>query len=203
MLSINAQKLSKKFFGKWIFKDISFSLEGAGVLAVVGENGSGKSTLLRIVAGQLMPTSGKLDLKWNGKKIKSEKVYTLLSYMAPAIECYPQLTLWETYQLHFRFKPLRQGYSIKRIFSILSLDSFSHLPLFQLSSGTLQRAKLGLALFADTPLLLLDEPTTFMDAPNANYAINLIQDLSSQRLLIVASNLQREYSFIHNRIILK
>jgi ABC-type multidrug transport system ATPase subunit len=203
LLHLSAKEISKKFFGKWTLRNLSFSIQTGQALAILGENGSGKSTLMRILAGQLQPTSGQLEVKFYQKKIPADRLYAYISWMSPAIDCYSHFYLWEAYKIHFRFKPLLKPFTLKDIFSKLSLEPYAHLPLFQLSSGTLQRAKLGLALFADTPLLLLDEPTSFMDEANVAFAIQLIQEFSSQRVLVVASNLEREYSFIPTRITLQ
>ena len=63
------------------------------------------------------------------------------------------------------------------------------------SSGMKQRLKLVLAICTDTPILLLDEPTTNLDEQGANWYHKLIQEFAMDRLVIVASNIEADYTF--------
>ena len=75
---------------------------------------------------------------------------------------------------------------------ILDLEAHIEKPLQFFSSGMLQRLSVGLALVSDTPLLLLDEPTSNLDTVQATKLISLIEKYSANRTLILASNLERE-----------
>ena len=70
------------------------------------------------------------------------------------------------------------------------------------SSGMKQRAKLGLAVLSTTPLLLLDEPTTNLDAKAVAWYQQLIADFTTNRLVIVASNQAHEYQFCTQQLII-
>ena len=68
------------------------------------------------------------------------------------------------------------------------------------SSGMKQRVKLALAFCADTPLLMLDEPTANLDAQGSNWYLQLIEQFAAGRLTIICSNQPNEYAFCKNRL---
>ena len=190
--ALQAKAIGKRFYNRWLFKDISFQLCAGERMALVGTNGSGKSTLLRIVAGQLAPTIGGMTYSAAGNNIPSDRFYRHLSWTGPQVEPYTELTLREHIDLHFRFKQclLPQPESL---IQILNLSAHADKPLQVYSSGMLQRMKVGLALFTASDVLLLDEPTSNMDEENAAFMLDLIAQHIGQRVYVLATNLRREY----------
>lgn len=189
--SISAQKIGKKFYQQWLYRDLSFTLHNGEKLAILGTNGSGKTTLLRILAGQLSPTEGKVFYTKEKNKIPYENMYQYISWAGPHTALYPDLTLAEHLKLHFSFKtPLLP---IPQIIEKLNLTNEVNKKLRFYSSGMLQRAKVGIALFSNSEILILDEPTSNMDEANATYILALIEEYIGNRIYILASNLSREY----------
>lgn len=168
-------------------------------MALIGTNGSGKSTLLRIIAGQLSPTEGKVEYHADNKRIAYSKFYEYVSWAAPSIDLYDELTLREHISWHFKLKPSRLENPMDLV-SILSLEDDQDKKLRLYSSGMLQRVKVGLALFTQSKLLLLDEPTSNMDTANADRMLSLIEEQRAGRVLILASNLEREYGEFEQKI---
>jgi ABC-type multidrug transport system ATPase subunit len=96
------------------------------------------------------------------------------------------------YGLHFKLKPCRLSGGIEACIEALNLAPHRQKALRHFSSGMLQRAKLGLALFSASDVLLLDEPTSFMDEANIRFALSLIEQHQGNRTLLLASNLPHE-----------
>jgi ABC-type multidrug transport system ATPase subunit len=196
-LHIKLENIGKKYYQRWIFKDISHDFQASSRLALVGKNGSGKSTLLRIIAGQLSPSSGKLSGYKEGKKIGVDHFFRYISWAGPFTALYPDLTITEQIALHFQFKPCLVE-EPAQIMDILDLRPHQDKKLRFYSSGMLQRAKVGLALFTRSDVLLLDEPTSNMDPENAQMILDLIEKYIDNRIYVLASNMEREYqSFEH------
>ena len=82
------------------------------------------------------------------------------------------------------------------------MDSSKNKQLKYFSSGMKQRVKLILALCADTPLLLLDEPTSNLDDQGINWYKDLVAKFTSNRLVIVCSNQAHEYEFCTHQLII-
>ena len=200
-MRLSIQAVGKKFYQRWVFRGVSFDLQRGEMLALTGSNGSGKSTLLRIVAGQLKPNEGQAHYFHHERALPGAEVYKHLSWSGPYIDLYPDLNLREVFALHFRFKKCLLD-DVEEAFELLELGAHSQKPLRFYSSGMMQRCKVGLALFTDAPLLLLDEPTSNMDPQNAQNMLRLIHTYRQDRVLILASNMEREYETALHRIAL-
>ena len=98
-------------------------------------------------------------------------------------------------EFHAGFKPLNPSFTHEAILSTVGLESAMNKQIRYFSSGMKQRLKLALAFFSDTPVLLLDEPTTNLDADGIALYRSLIHDHTKARLVIVSSNVKQEYDF--------
>jgi ABC-type multidrug transport system, ATPase component len=184
----------KRFNREWIFRHFDYQFFSAKAYAITGPNGSGKSTLLQFIAGALMPTEGKLDYFNNDEKPVPE-YHRLLSIAAPYLETIEEMTAQEFLSFHEVFKPLIPEISITQILERVGIGHAAHKQIRYYSSGMKQRVKLAQAFFSDTPVVLLDEPTTNLDASGIALYHELIRDYCERRLLIVSSNDPLEYSF--------
>lgn len=203
MLKIQLQEASKRFQYEWIFKNLSLQLKSAESLAITGGNGSGKSTLLKCISGVIPITSGKITLESENGLIPETEWYQHLSISAPYLELPEEFTLRELIHFHFNFKKPLNGITPDELIDILYLDQHSYKPVSQFSSGMKQRLKLGLAIFSDVPLVLLDEPTSNLDKKGITWYTDLIQKFQYDRILIVCSNEPREYEFCLHKLALE
>lgn len=156
--------------------------------AIMGPNGSGKSTLMKILSGHLTPSEGEIQFTAEGKVIDPNKVYRYISYAAPYIELIEEFTLIELLKFHQKLKPFLPGLDVRDVCDTIGLPGSKNKILRYYSSGMKQRVKLGLAICCDTPLVLLDEPTTNLDKDAIRWYQSLIQDYASNRSLVVATN---------------
>jgi ABC-type multidrug transport system ATPase subunit len=192
----------KRFNREWIFRHFDYSFFSSHAYAITGPNGSGKSTLLQFIAGALMPTEGKI-IYYNNKNLPVAEFYPLLSISTPLLETIEEMTGMEFFSFHQIFKPLLAGITIPKILQCVGLESSSEKQIRYYSSGMKQRLKLAQAIFSDTPVLLLDEPTTNLDVSGIGLYHELIQEYCQERLVIVSSNDPMEYSFCKTVIEMK
>lgn len=196
--SLKLENVGKQFYRRSLFQGLNLELKTGDSLALVGTNGSGKSTLLRIIAGQLAPSTGRVVYRLGERLIPASERYRFLSWSAPYISLFPELTIREQFRLQLKFKQLL--ISEAEFLRILELEDHADKPLRFFSSGMIQRAKVGLALFSQSSLLLLDEPTSNMDTHYATLMLGLIRQYQGNRMLILASNLSREYGEMSHQI---
>jgi ABC-type multidrug transport system ATPase subunit len=194
-ITIQLNNISKKYINEWVFKNVSLTINPSQKLVVLGSNGSGKSTLLQTIASFLIPSKG--DLSWtNGtEKIEDELIYKHLSMASPYMELIEDFTLTESVEHQKKFKPFLNNFSSKEIIDIMQLQHAENKYLKNYSSGMRQRVKLGLAVLADCPVLLLDEPCTNLDAKSIQWYENLVKEFAFQKTIIVCSNTVKEEYF--------
>lgn len=194
-MQITLDNISKRYRFEWIIKKLSYQFESGNAYAILGPNGSGKSTLMRMLSGYLSPSKGKVHFFENGKKTEIDTVFKNVSYAAPYIDLIEELTLSETIRFHQRFKPFYTDVDENTIHELLNFKKSKHKPVKFFSSGMKQRLKLALACASDTPILLLDEPTTNLDAQGVDWYLALIERFAANRLVVVASNIEHDYGF--------
>jgi ABC-type multidrug transport system ATPase subunit len=194
----------KKFNTEWIFRKLDFSFERDKAYAILGRNGSGKSTLLQVIAGNIHPTEGTVTYSLDGKTIEVQDIFRYISCSAPYLELIEEFRLEEMLQFHFRFKKMLPGFTLKKITDMLGFKNEEHKPIRLFSSGMKQRVKLILAFLSDTPLLLLDEPTTNLDQAGIEWYLDLVRNYSEKRTVIICSNHQHiETEFCTENILIE
>ena len=198
-MKIDLQNAGRRFNQEWIFRNFNYQFSSAGKYAVLGPNGSGKSTLISVILGSLAPSEGAI-LYTDDIDIPVEQIYTYISFAAPYLDLVEEFTLQETIDFHFKFKAYYPGLSAADLLSVLGLAKSQDKALKYFSSGMKQRTKLALACCTDSPLLLLDEPTSNLDKQGIEWYHGLIRDFAANKLVIVGSNQENEYSFCDNLI---
>lgn len=194
-VGVRLSNTGKRFNREWIFRHCSYTFEAGKNYAVTGPNGSGKSTLLQVIAGATLHNEGTIEYHNGQRTINNEQHYTYISIAAPYLELIEEMTAMETLEFHSKFKPLIQSVSFEDILKIVGLETAVHKQLRYFSSGMKQRLKLAQAFFSNTPVLLLDEPTTNLDADGIALYHTLISNYTKDKLVIVSSNVKQEYDF--------
>ena len=159
MIEIN--NLHKKFGKNEVLKGIDLTINNGGIFAVLGPNGSGKTTLIKSILGMVVPNSG--TIKLNGNSIKKSWEYRNDIDYLPQIANFPgNLTVKELIKM---IKDLRSSKIAddKRLIELFKLQPFLDKKLSNLSGGTKQKVNLVLTFMFDSPLVILDEPTTGLD----------------------------------------
>lgn len=201
-MQIEATGLGKRYAREWIFRNLTHTFREGTATAVLGPNGSGKSTLLNTLSGQLLSTAGTLSFAHQGRTVPVEEMPPLLAYAAPYLELIEELTLTELLHFHTRFKPLKPGVSQQQLVELMYLEKSRHKLVRDFSSGMKQRLKLALALYADTPLLLLDEPTTNLDRAGVAWYQEHVRATLAGRTVLVSSNVPEEYDFCQEQLLI-
>ncbi len=202
-MKIKLEHISKRFQRYWIFREVNYVFEGPGAYALLGPNGCGKSTLLRIVAGMQGASKGKVIFDHSGNGVEITDIFKYISFCAPGMEVVEELTLREFMEFHFSFKQPLPGLDIDQIISMVGLKDTGDKTIGDYSSGMKQRVKLAQAIFSDTPVLLLDEPCTNLDQQGVAQYQGWIDQYARGRLVVVASNDEREYYFCKEKVVIE
>ncbi len=194
-MNITLSNTGKRYNREWIFRHCSYTFTSGKNYAITGPNGSGKSTLLQVIAGATLHNEGTIEYNDGQGTTSNEQHYSNISIAAPYLELIEEMTAKEMLSFHSKFKPLIQSLSIEDMLKIVGLEKAINKQLRYFSSGMKQRLKLAQAFFSNTPILLLDEPTTNLDADGIALYQSLISNYTNGKLVIVSSNVKEEYGF--------
>jgi heme exporter protein A len=202
-IKLNLNKVSKTYSEKeYIFRDISSDLQNGEILAIAGENGSGKTTLLKIIAGTLKQTSGTISLNIDNVNIIRENIYEHIGYVSPYLNLYDEFTPIEHLKIfadirRITFDRQKAEYWLKKFNLYRKMNE--HIRTF--SSGMKQRMKYILALQNEPELLLLDEPSSNLDADGVSTVLSIIfEHQKSGGGVIIATNENHEKALAGNVI---
>ena len=202
-MNITLDNVGKRFGRNWVFRNISIEFKACKRYVVIGPNGSGKSTLLKLISGNLSPSEGTVIFSHNDKSVKVDDIYQYVSISAPYLDIPEEYTLTELFDFHRNFKSIEKGLSTKEAIELIELSHTGDKAYRHFSSGMKQRVKLGLAILNTSPLLLLDEPSTALDAKSIKWYLQMIQEFGANKTIIVFSNnKEEEFSFCEEKILL-
>ena len=171
-------------------KGLEGSLPRGTLTVLLGTNGAGKSTLLRTLAGLQPPLAG--DIFWEGNSLSSLTPEERAKRLSIVLTVRPEtgnLTVREVVALGRL--PHRQGLwgsrnaaadaeAVERAMRLTTTSAWSERPVSRLSDGERQRVFIAKALAQETPLILLDEPTAFLDYPSRVQFFNLLKRLTNE-----------------------
>ncbi|MDB5201902.1 MAG: ATP-binding cassette protein [Ferruginibacter sp.] len=199
-MQISLTNTGKRYNRDWIFRHLDFTFEPAAKYAITGSNGSGKSTLLQVIAGALLHTEGKVEFSEtiNGTSKSIEQPYSRLSFAGPYLDLIEEMTATEFLNFHSSFKPFTT--TVPAMLEEVALGNAAQKQIRYFSSGMKQRLKLAQGFFCQSPVLLLDEPTTNLDADGVALYQQLIKKYTENKLVIVSSNDPEEYRFCQKLI---
>lgn len=190
---------------KEILRDLSFAFETGEIVFLMGANGSGKSTLLRLLSGVLLPNRGVIE--WNGiplqtlsPKQRACEIGALFQSKAPSIDfTVREICIFgRTPRLPRLAAPTENdNQAVDGALEALHLTDLAGRPANNLSSGEFQRLQIAALLALESPVMLLDEPTSVQDPAWSREILEILKTLSWQKATLVVSHdleLARKYA---------
>ncbi len=189
MKGLSTKGLSLAYDGVPIIRDLNLAIPSGQISALVGANGCGKSTLLRGLSRLLKPYGGTVYL--DGQSIfnlSTKEVAQQLGILPQSPVAPEGLTVRDLVgQGRYPYQNWLQQWSekdekiVQQALEITNLLDLSDRALDTLSGGQRQRAWIAMALAQDTDILLLDEPTTFLDLAHQIEVLDLLYDLNQHQ----------------------
>ncbi len=196
MIQLEAIDLSKSFGTRRIFENVSFSTGIGESLAITGPNGSGKSTMIHILTGLGRASSGTVQYSGDRGKLAFEQYHDRMSVVTPYHELYDALTAFENIVFYTRMS----GREVSRedmdeAVKSVGLTGRGNDAVGSYSSGMKQRLKYALARLRQPEILLLDEPTAYLDASGKELILEYLKSLKNSALMVIATNEREEADF--------
>ncbi len=192
-VALSASGLERSFNRRIVFSGLEFDLRSTDTLAITGRNGSGKTTLLKILAGVLSPSKGRSDLSIDGSDVTAGMRYRYVGFVAPYLQLYEEFSAIENLRFIQRVRrlPPIEEVLVDRLVR-LGLEDRLHDPIRTYSSGMKQRVKYAFALLHDPPVLLLDEPTSNLDAAGIESVLRIVEERKKEGIVVIATNREDE-----------
>ena len=190
---LDVQGLTVCYGRRRVLEDLSLRLERGTVTAILGPNGCGKSTLLKAVSGLIPRKTGTIRIDGaDASHLRPRETALRIAYLAQGQDT-PDMTV-EQMVLHGRFPYLTYpcGYTeadrqaAAATMARLGISELARRPLHTLSGGMRQTAYLAMALVRDTPYILLDEPTTYLDVGHQGAFMRLLRQVAAEGRGVVA-----------------
>ena len=185
---IRATGIGKKFGDLQALKDISFAVSEGEIFGFIGPDGSGKTTLFRIITTLLIADEGDMTVLGLDASADFRELRKLIGYMPGRFSLYQDLSVEE----NLNFYATVFGTTVKENYELIS-DIYSHIEPFRkrlagkLSGGMKQKLALSCALIHKPKLLVLDEPTTGVDAVSRAEFWEMLKKLRQHEITIVVS----------------
>ena len=202
--SITLKKVGKLIDDKTIVAGLTFGIERGTLVAIIGANDAGKSILLRLLSGYEKPDYGNIFIHGLDMQKRKNKTRQLIGFVPHETDLDP----WLTIEQNIRFSSL--------LYNVNDVDYKNRLELYannlavtefmgdlasKVSYGIQKRAMLVRALMHNPEILILDEPTGFMDAPSVRLTWDLLKNIKGEKSIIYVSNALPEVEQAHDRIL--
>ncbi|MCE3198886.1 ABC transporter ATP-binding protein [Paenibacillus sonchi] len=214
MSTIEVKGLGLAYGQKQIFSNLDLTVPSGQITVLIGSNGCGKSTLLRSLARLLRPEQGSILL--DGEEIFKLKTKELAKRLAilPQGPIAPEgLTVHQLVkQGRYPYQSWLQQWTkedermVNKALEATRMSEFSHRSVDSLSGGQRQRAWIAMTLAQDTPFLLLDEPTTYLDMTHQVEILDLLFELNEMEkrtIVMVLHDINLACRYAHHIIAVK
>jgi ABC-type multidrug transport system ATPase subunit len=199
---ITVTNISKRFGGLTAVDDLSFSVQAGRAVALWGANGAGKTTAIRCLLG-LFPFEGRITVDGIAVAQQGKAARRLMGFVPQELNFHDDMSVAETLLFYARLKKVPGGFDFEPLLARLQLMPHLHKPVHDLSGGLKQRLALALALLADPPILILDEPTANLDIRAREDFLLLLHDLKvSGKTLVFSSHRLEEVTALADRVLL-
>ncbi|MGQ1890464.1 ABC transporter ATP-binding protein [Thermophagus sp. OGC60D27] len=200
---IKVENVSKSFGGLKALNAVSFKVNDGELFGLIGPDGAGKSTMFRIIISLLLADEGKLSL-WGKNPVDDYKeIRRMVGYMPGKFSLYEDLTVEENLNFFasvFATTVEENYYLIKEIYQ--QIEPFKKRPAGKLSGGMKQKLALSCALIHKPKLLVLDEPTTGVDAVSRSEFWEMLQKLRKSGITILVSTPYMDEASLCDRVAL-
>ena len=197
---LELKNVSKYYYNKGIitsgFVKVNLKLDMGEFVAITGESGSGKSTLLNVISGLISYEEGEMYINGNETSYYTEKDYEnyrkkYVGNIFQSFNLVNSYTVFQNIELVFLLNGYKRREVKKRVLELIDqveLTKYKNRKVSKLSGGQKQRVAIARALAQDTPIILADEPTGNLDKRSSEKVLELLHDISKDKLVIVVTH---------------
>jgi ABC-2 type transport system ATP-binding protein len=175
---VTVERLTKTYGNFKAVDDVSFVVQPGEIAGLVGPNGAGKTTIIHVMLGLILPNAGIVRLFAKSLETDREQILQRLNFTSPYMAFPARLTVFENLKVFARIYNVRDpAAKIIDLLERFGIGRLRHKPISRLSSGETMRVGLCKAFLNNPELLLLDEPTAYLDLQAALQVREVLLDL--------------------------
>ncbi|RMY85438.1 hypothetical protein D0862_11178 [Hortaea werneckii] len=193
--------LEKVFGHDRVVDDVTFGVDGSEVLALLGPNGAGKTTTLSMIRGDLHPSSPRSDvLICNTSALHNRLATRQMLGVCPQFNTMDYMTVTEHLSFYARVRGVPDVASnVLKVIDAVGLSSYRHRMAGKLSGGNQRKLSLATSIIGNPAVLLLDEPSTGMDAVAMRVMWKAIRAIAAGRAIVLTTHSMEEASALSSR----
>lgn len=190
---IEIKNLSAAYDGKRVLHDVNLTVYERDFLGIIGPNGGGKTTLIKCILGLMKPAGGEIlfrSARTGANEISMGYLpqYTRIDRKFPISVEEVVLSGLNCKKSLFQRFTSEQREKARRVMARMGLDGLERRPIGELSGGQLQRALLGRAVVSDPEMVILDEPSTYIDKRFEARLYQLLEEINRECAVILVSH---------------
>ena len=202
--SITLKKVGKLVGDKTILASLTFGVERGSLVAIIGDNEAGKSMLLKVIAGVEYQEFGQVFINGLDSQKRRLEILSSIGFVPHEIDLDPWLTLEENirfigmmYQVDIEIVNTRMVQLARE----LNINPYLKSMVQNISPGIIKKGMILRALIHDPDILIMDEPTAFMDAESYRHTWDLLLRLRGEKTVLYVSQSLKEVEEAHDRIL--
>ena len=202
--SITLKKVGKLVSDKTILASLTFGVERGSLVAIIGDNEAGKSMLMKVIAGVEYQEFGQVFINGLDSQKRRLEMLSSIGFVPHEIDLDPWLTLEE----NIRFMGMMYQVDIEivntrmvQLARELDINPYLKSMVQNISPGIIKKGMILRALIHDPNILILDEPTAFMDAESYRHTWDLLLRLKGKKTILYVSQSLKEVEEAHDRIL--
>ncbi len=203
-MSIEVNKLSKKYGNQWAVSDVSFNIPTGQVVGFLGPNGAGKSTTMKMLTCFISPTSGSAKISGLSVGVDDLAIRREIGYLPEHNPLYFDMYVKEYLGFVANLCGITKHVT-KRVDEMIArtgLEREQTKKIGTLSKGYKQRVGMAQALMNDPKVLVLDEPTSGLDPNQISEIRNLIREIGEERTVLLSTHIMQEVEAMCSRVII-
>ena len=182
---IKVKNLRKEYDNIIAVDGVSFEVKKGEIFSLLGPNGAGKTTTIKSILG-LINYDGEIEIDGKNMKEREKEIKKLVGYLPERVAFYDNLTAFQTLQFFAELKGVED--KIDELLKEVGLEKDANRKVGGFSKGMLQRLGFAQCLLGNPKLLILDEPTTGLDAVGAYELRNKVKELNKKGVTILFSS---------------
>ncbi|HPC74208.1 MAG TPA: ABC transporter ATP-binding protein [Syntrophales bacterium] len=214
MTILRTEKVGFQYNGRWVLRDISFEVGEGEFVGIIGPNGSGKTTLLKILDGILTPREGRVMLRDQDiARLNRETLAKVIGVVPQDYSMFFPFSVEEIVLMGrtphlglLRFEGRKDFAIARRAMELTETTEFRRRGMGELSGGERQRVLIARAVTQEPQILLLDEPTTYLDIKHQVALFQLMKTLHEQgnlTVIVVTQDINLAAQYCHRILLIK